>query len=139
VLVSFIVASLFHTQSVLYRLSQLGTQIPINARVESILNDLIGLAPSYGLMLLVGLSIAFFVTSLLLRKTGISSVLLYCLSGFVAVLVILLAMQPILNITLLASARGYLGFFFQCSAGALGGLLFGALRGFRKHKPTSAA
>ena len=112
----------------LYRLTEIGIEIPIKDRVLTVLADLQGLAPSYGLIILIGLSIAFFISALLLKRFQLNSVLLYSVSGVVAVTTILIAMQPLLNVTLLASARDISGFIMQCVAGGLGGLLFGALR-----------
>jgi hypothetical protein len=132
-LACFVVASLFHTQSVLNRLVDLGINISIAERVRTVFADLQGLAPTYGLILLTGLSIAFFVTSLLLKRFSINPILLYSIAGLVAVGAVLLAMHPIMNITMLGGARGTFGFLSQCLAGALGGLLFGALRFQRKN------
>lgn len=128
----FIVASLLHTQSVLYRLTELGIIIPIKQRVHTILEDVMGLAPTYGLIILAGLGISFFVSSLVLKKTKINPIFLYIVAGSVAIATILSVMQPILNVTLLGGARGALGFASQCIAGGLGGMLFGALRTQRR-------
>lgn len=130
-LACFIVASMLHTQSVLNRLVELNIQIPTSERIATVLADLQGLAPSYGVIILIGLSIAFFITSLVLKRLTINPIVLYSTAGMIAVGTILLAMYPILNITLLAGARGTFGFLSQCLAGALGGLLFGALRSQR--------
>jgi hypothetical protein len=54
--------------------------------------------------------------------------LLYPLAGFVAIFVMLLAMQPVLGITLIAGARSTLGIVSQCLAGLIGGWLFMKLR-----------
>ncbi|WP_110430194.1 hypothetical protein [Glaciecola sp. KUL10] len=132
-LACFVVASLLHTQSVLNRLIELGINIPISNRISTVFADLQGLAPTYGVILLAGLSIAFFVSSLLLKRFSTNPIIIYSIAGAVAVATILLAMQPILNITLLGGARGTFGFLSQCLAGALGGILFGALRTQRKN------
>ena len=122
---AFVLASMFHTQSVLMKLSQLDISISLQQKVESIGVDLLGLAPTYGIVVLVGLAIAFILASQLNRLLLVPKTWIYAVAGGLAMAVILLAMKPILNVTLLAGARELGGFLLQCLAGTLGGLVFG--------------
>lgn len=128
VLCTFILASLAHSQFVLAELSAVGIKIDLANRLTMSVDDLLGLFPIYvsaiGLSLLVGLG-----TVGLIRKFRPQSTpSLYPLAGFFAIFVMLLAMYPILGITLIAGARSTLGFVSQCLAGLIGGWLFMQLR-----------
>ena len=122
--VGFFFASLLHTQAVLAKLSEINIKIPLSERVETSLQDLLGLAPSYGLVILIALAIAFSIAGLITKKWHLKAQYLYPLAGACAFLIMLLAMQPILNVTLLAGARGTSGLLMQMSAGLIAGICF---------------
>lgn len=138
-LVTFAFASLFHTLCVLVNLSALDVFIPWFTWLTTIVGDFIGLLPTYGVIIAVAFCIAFGATITLIRwcqqsarpLSALPILLLFSLSGGVAIAVTLLAMQPIMNITLIAGSRGTLGFMLQSGAGVLGGALFG-LRSIQK-------
>lgn len=131
-LVTFAFASIFHTSSVLHNLRQLDISIPWHTWLKTMVQDFLGLLPTYGVILAVALCLGFLVTSMLIRaihKPGgtlvpIVRCSLFCVSGGMAIAVTLLAMQPILNVTLIAGARGTVGFGLQCIAGMIGGVVF---------------
>nr|WP_136252555.1 hypothetical protein [Ningiella ruwaisensis] len=125
--VGFVFASIFHTQAVLAKLSEIDIQIPFNERLTTTGQDLIGLAPTYGPLVLVALLIAFSIAGALNKKLHLKRAYLYPVAGAVAFLVMLLAMQPILNVTLLAGARGLSGMVLQMIAGLIAGLIFAQL------------
>ncbi len=124
----FFFASILHTQSVLAKLSEINVTIPIAERFSATWHDLLGMAPSYGLVILVALILAFSITDFINRKLKISSHILYPIAGGVGFLVMLLAMQPLLNVTLIAGARGAMGFSLQVFAGVVAGMCFASLR-----------
>ncbi|MFT6208240.1 MAG: hypothetical protein ACJA0T_002160 [Colwellia sp.] len=128
VIFAFIIASLFHSQFVMAELTKVGVEILFNDRLSMSIDDLLGLYPTYGIVIAVSYFISFIVASLLIRRFKLSSYILYCLAGGVGVTVALLAMHPILNITLLAGARSTFGFVCQSLAGAIGGMVFANLR-----------
>ena len=107
--VAFGLASILHTQTVLAEYTALDIKIDIADRLVTVYRDLVGLAPTYGLVILLGLLIAFTVAWLLQRKLSGPSVWWYGAAGGVAMLAILMAMYPLMNITLLASARTTVG------------------------------
>jgi uncharacterized membrane protein YiaA len=141
-IVTFLVASTLHTQSVLSNLISLGVEIPLSLKIKTVFEDFIGLLPSYGLIILIGMLIAMLVAGLisktLLSKTmddsagrshtQESQLWLYSLAGAVAIFTILAAMYPIMNITIIAGARGLSGMLMQSVAGAIGGLTFAIVK-----------
>jgi|TARA_R110000868_G_scaffold52825_1_gene166380 hypothetical protein len=128
VIFAFVLASLFHSQFVMAELTKVGVEILLNDRISMSLDDLLGLYPTYGVIIAVSFFIAFFVTSLLIKRFKLSPYMLYCLAGAMGITVALLAMHPILDITFLASARSTFGFISQSLAGAMGGWVFSYLR-----------
>ncbi len=124
VLCCFVMASLFHSQFVLHGLTELGVDIELKTRLSSSWDDLLGLLPTYGAVILGSLLIGFSCVGLIKRFTKFTSNWLFPFAGLVAVAAALMAMQPILNITLLAGARDTAGFAAQCFAGLFGGWAF---------------
>ena len=122
------VAIFLHTQMVLAALTQIDISVSIADRFYMSIQDILGLLPAYGTIILVGLAIAFSIAKLWRKFLPTTPMLLYPLAGSLALLVILMSMQPILNITLLAGARTGAGLALQVLAGALGGFLFAYLR-----------
>jgi hypothetical protein len=133
-LIGFLFASMLHTQAVLAKLTDIGIIITLSERLSTTWQDMLGLAPTYGIVILIGLTIAFSVAGLINKKLKSTGMILYPLAGGLAFLVILLAMQPILNVTLLAGARGTTGLFMQVVAGVIAGFCFWSLL---KHKKSS--
>lgn len=123
-LICAVIACLFHTQMVLLELQKLDVAISLADRLSMSLQDLAGLLPTYGAIVCLGLAIAFTCASLLRKFTRFRSFYLYSFAGASAMLVILLAMQPIMNITFLAGARSFFGISLQVLAGLIGGLCF---------------
>ena len=128
VIFAFIIASLFHSQFVMAELSKVGVEILFNDRLSMSLDDLLGLYPTYGIVIAVSYFISFIVAGLLIKRFTLSPNILYCLAGGAGVTVALLAMHPILEITLLAGARSTFGFICQSLAGAMGSWIFSYLR-----------
>ena len=125
---AFVLASLFHSQFVMAELTKVGVDILLNDRLSMSLDDLLGLIPTYGVVVAVSFLLAFVVASILIKRFKLNPYALYSLSGALGVAVALLAMHPILDITLLAGARSTFGFICQSLAGAIGGGVFSYLR-----------
>ena len=128
VVFAFVIASLFHSQFVMAELAKVGVEISLNDRLSMSIDDLLGLYPTYGIVIAVSHFISFIVAGLLIKRFKLSPNIVYFLAGGVGVTVALLAMHPILEITLLAGARSTFGFLCQSLAGAIGGLVFSYLR-----------
>jgi hypothetical protein len=128
VIFAFVLASLFHSQFVMAELTKVGVEILFNDRLSMSIDDLLGLYPTYGIVVAVSYFIGFIVASLLIKRFKLSPYILYSLAGGIGITVALLAMHPILEITLLAGARRTFGFLCQSLAGAMGGVVFANLR-----------
>ncbi|XOV80747.1 MAG: hypothetical protein ACFHVJ_07320 [Aestuariibacter sp.] len=124
VLVCFMLASIFHSQFVLIELLKLGVNIPVGDWISMTISDLLGLLPGYGGIITIALLLAFLIMQAIHKWLINLPDWRYPMAGFLALTTALLAMQPLLGVTLIAGARTELGFFSQCLAGAIGGLFF---------------
>ena len=68
VIFAFVLASLFHSQFVMAELTKVGVEILFNDRLSMSIDDLLGLYPTYGVVIAVSFLIAFIVASLLIIK-----------------------------------------------------------------------
>jgi hypothetical protein len=140
-LATFLVASSLHTFQVLNALSSIGVEISSTEWLSTAWKDAVGLLSTYGIIIAVALLLAFWVVTII-RKYAIKHdikkprfITLTSVAGASGIAVALLAMQPILNVTLIAGARGYDGFLLQCFAGLLGGFIYGLLRATSESGP----
>jgi len=128
VLITYTLASFFHSQQVLSGLQSLGIEISPTLRLSYILGDMRGLAglfPSViAIALAIGFIIGFFVKKILTPLAPFA----YPIAGTCAMATTLAVMSAAMDITPIAGARGTLGFSLQCLAGACGGLAFSFLR-----------
>ncbi|AUC87348.1 MAG: hypothetical protein CL600_04255 [Alteromonas sp.] len=137
---AFILASVFHSHFVLFELVALNIDIPITKWAYMVFADMRGLALTYGIIIAVALAISFFIAHLLLnrlKKTDNSSagqsksnaitIFMFGVAGAVGFFVMLVAMQPILNVTLIAGARTWMGIIAQCFAGFVSGICYAKL------------
>lgn len=124
VIACFILASIAHSQFVLLALGQVGVQIGMSDRLSMTFSDLLGLAPGYGAVITIALALGFLLINAISKWVYPLPSLRYPIAGFLAIGGALLAMQPLLNVTLIAGAREPMGFLFQCLAGMVGGLIF---------------
>lgn len=125
---TFSLASLFHTQFVLYELVSLGVAIDFGTRISSSIDDFTGLIPLYGSIVTIALLLGFAATKLIHKYSDKPVFWLYPVAGFVALIAVLMAMQPIMDITFLAGARSLFGKICQGLAGLFGGFVFMQLR-----------
>ncbi|MBH0012779.1 MULTISPECIES: hypothetical protein [unclassified Pseudoalteromonas] len=125
-LLTFTLASLFHSQYVVNQLVNVGVVVGFSDRASLTFDDWLGLLPTYGAIIALALAIAFFVTLKLNKKVKKYSTQLFVIAGIVAFAIVLIAIESIMNIHIIAGARGW-GFYAQLLAGALGGLAFSQL------------
>lgn len=142
-LVAFLLASSLHTFQVLDALYNLGVVITPSEWLSTAWKDAIGLLPTYGIIIAIALLLAFSVVTII-RKYAMKQkvtkprvIALTSIAGASSIAVALLAMQPILNVTLIAGARGFDGFLLQCFAGLIGGFIYGLLRVTSTPRPLS--
>ena len=125
-LLTFTLASLFHSQYVVNQLVNVGVVVSLSDRINLSLDDWLGLLPTYGAIIAIALAIAFLVTAKLTKKVKQYSVALFIAAGVAALAVVLIAIESIMNIHIIAGARGW-GFYMQLLAGAVGGYTFSHL------------
>ncbi|MBB1401957.1 hypothetical protein [Pseudoalteromonas sp. SG45-1] len=123
---TFTLASLFHSQYVVNQLVNVGVVVGFSDRASLTLDDWLGLLPTYGAIIAVALAIAFFVTAKLNKKVQKYTTQLFVIAGIVAFAIVLIAIESIMNIHIIAGARGW-GFYAQLLAGAVGGFTFSQL------------
>ena len=140
--IAFVFASVLHSHFVLFELVALDIDIPASKWMSMVIDDLLGLLPSYGGIIAVTLIISFFIASRLnnfLKKHALTlatsnkasvygAAVIFGTAGAVGFFVMLAAMQPILDVTLIAGARSNLGIAAQCFAGFVSGFVYGRLR-----------
>lgn len=119
--------SIVQTQFNLAALQGLGVSIPLDVRLDTTVQDLIGFAPLFAALVAAALLIAFAVSGLLLRRLPLPVMSLHVLAGAAAILTLLLIMDAMLPITPIAAARSMSGLLVLSLTGALGGLLFAAI------------
>jgi len=124
---------LFHSQYVVNQLVNVGVVVGFNDRVNLTLEDWLGLLPTYGANIAVALAIAFLVTWFIAKKMNKQGTQLFVIAGVVAFATALIAIESIMNITIIAGARGW-GFYAQLCAGAVGGYVFAKFIKENKHK-----
>jgi len=134
VLVAFAFASIFHTQFVLNELVAIGTDIPMMVRIKTTIKDLIGLAPGYGAIILIGLLVGFSIIGLLLKFIPLWPQFAFTVGGALSFAAMHALMHPLFDVTLIAGARSTWGFSFQCLAGAIAGFLFASLLHWAKRR-----
>jgi len=130
-LCAFMLASVLHSLFVLKALTDIDIDIGLTEALQMIGGDLLGLLPTYGVIIVATLALAFtFARFAFLKqqKPASFTALIYALAGMVGFFVMLSAMQPMLNVTLIAGARNTAGFMAQCGAGALAGIVFSWLK-----------
>ncbi|MBB1345104.1 MULTISPECIES: hypothetical protein [unclassified Pseudoalteromonas] len=125
-LLTFTLASLFHSQYVVNQLVNVGVVVLLSDRASLTLDDWLGLLPTYGAIIALALAIAFFVTAKLNKKVQKYTTQLFVIAGIVAFAIVLIAIESIMNIHIIAGARGW-GFYAQLLAGAVGGFTFSQL------------
>ncbi len=125
--VTYVLACVFHSQRVIHALTEVDVKVGLSERLSMSAYDVWGLLPAYGSAIALAITLSMAVVALLRRWINPSSypgALLAAIGGAMAMLVMLLSMQPIMGVTLIAGARETTGVILQCIAGAIGGVVF---------------
>lgn len=123
-ILTFVFASVFHSQFVLLGLTQINIDIPLGEWLRMTFSDMLGLSLTYGVVITFALLICFGTCTVVAKYWRTLPTWSYPLLGALTIAIMLAAMQPLLNVTLIAGARSHLGFVFQCLAGLIGGYVF---------------
>ena len=124
VLVTYLLASITATQSVISNLAGMGVDVNIADRLSMTFQDILGMAGMYLPMVAFALLIAFLVTALICRWLSQWRMPLYILAGAVAIVAIHLALNLAFNLTPIAIARSPGGLMLQALAGAAGAYVY---------------
>lgn len=124
VVVSYLIASITATQSVISSLSGMGVNLDFSARIAMTLKDIAGMAGMFLPMVAFGLLVAFMATALLCRYLQKWRMPLYIIAGATALVCIHLALNLAFGITPVAIARTPAGLMVQGLAGAVGGFVY---------------
>ena len=124
VVVTYLLASVMATQSVVSSLSRMGVNLSFAERATMTLQDIGGMAGMFLPMIAFGLLIAFMATALICRYWNQWRIPLYLISGASALVCIHLALNLAFSITPIAIARTGAGLALQAIAGASGGYTY---------------
>ena len=130
-LLTFLLASIVHSQFVIHALISIDIEVTWLDRLNMTLQDLQGLFPTLGPIISFSLLCGFLLVALLKKfkpSTNQYNYVLLPLAGGVALWLMIIAMHPIMNITLIASARSSAGIASLSVCGVIGGWLFWRLR-----------
>lgn len=123
--VGIVAAIVFHSLSVQAGLTAIGAKMTLSTRLGTIGRDLLGLAPSYGIVVAIALAIGFVVAAWLKWRLRPLAPVAYPLAGAAALAAALALMHVAYDgVTPIAGARGPVGFLLQCFAGGLAGAVF---------------
>lgn len=98
-------------------------QLSVNERLSWIAHDVVGLQPLFGALAAVALFVAFLVSGLVARYTGLRTIV-FAVAGAVAIFVLFTTMKSVLGTVGVFGARGAMGLGAQMFAGLLAGLVF---------------
>ena len=127
VLLSYSLASLFSTQSVVASLYDLDIPVTWAERWQMSLHDLAAMAGMFLPMVAAGFAIALPMAAWLGRRLPARRSLLYALAGAAGLIAIHLSLETAFDLIPVAGARTPLGLAAQAVAGAVGGYCFAAL------------
>jgi len=129
VLVAEVLGAIFQVQGTIQeQFAPLGIEVPLADQVPWTLHDIVGLMPTYGLLLAVAFFIAFVVAAFVARPMPRLRTVVFTVAGGVAVLTLFLLSKPVFwHVTPIYGGRDALGLALQCLAGAAGGLVFAVI------------
>lgn len=128
---AYVFASAFYTSQVIAAQSEFSFVMTRGQQLSAYGDNLLGLAPTYGVILTVTLLIGFAVAAGVKRVLVPLAPIAYPVAGAVAVFVMLWMVENLVisgGVGVLAGARGLVGTGLQMLAGALGGIVFAILR-----------
>ena len=123
---TFTLASMAHTQFNIGQLSRVDIPVNLTQRFTMTCQDWLGLLPTYGVIIAVGLLLGWLICTAILHFTHAQSTIAqisYVLAGGITIGVIHTAMYPILQVTLIAGARDF-GLVLQILCGLIGACWF---------------
>jgi hypothetical protein len=124
VILAYLVASVLVTQANLAAVQSMGLEVGAGVRLDTTLKDILGMASSYLILILVSFALAIPVAARLARFLPAQRTLLFTLAGFVAIVSLHLIMQAVLGVSGIAPTRTLAGLLSQGLAGVVGGFCY---------------
>jgi hypothetical protein len=134
VLIAYVLASVLFTQTILATVQSFGLDVTLADRLAATWHDIMGMASSYLLLMLVAFILGLPVAAGLTRLMPGQRALLFALAGFVAVVALHVIMKAVLGVSGVAVTRSLAGLIGQGLAGAIGGYCY-----HRLSKPVAAS
>ena len=130
-LTTLALAAAFYTQQVLSKQAVFGVTYTPAQQFQTFIENLLGLAPSYGVVLALGLLVGFSIAAGVKRILVPLAPVAYPLAGAAAVFSAIWLIENVVasgGIGALGGARGVVGVALQMLAGFVGGAVFTVLR-----------
>ncbi|MHA7870922.1 MAG: hypothetical protein ACX939_01090 [Hyphococcus sp.] len=131
----YVLAAGFYTQQVLAQQAAIGARYTPAQQLDTYVDNFIGLAPGYGLVLVIALLLGFLVAAGVKRVVTPLAPLAYPLAGAAAVFTAIWSIETFVaggGVGAIGGARDAVGMGLQCLAGFAGGLVFAVTRGVRR-------
>jgi hypothetical protein len=132
VVTTFVLASVFYTQQVLAKQAAIGAVYTPEQKLATYVDNFIGLASGYGVVLAIALLIGFLIAAVVKRFLKPLARIAYPAAGAAAVFTAIWAIENLVaggGVGALGGARDALGIALQCLAGFAGGMVFALTRG----------
>lgn len=131
-LAGFVLAWIFFTvigiivssQFIMAEVSGMGLVVPLSARIETTMNDIIGMAPLFGVIFGSALLISILVAGVVSRFVPTLSTVIHIAAAASAIVVTLEIMKAVFAITAIAATRDWDGYLSLCLIGGLAGYVF---------------
>ena len=128
VLVAYLLAATAATQASLAGLEGLGVTITVGERISNTGQDLMGMLPTYGLLIAIGFAIALPIAAAFARFIPSWRAVGLVAAGAAAVGLIHVGLNSVFETHLVAATRTTVGLLVQVMAGGVGGYAFYRLR-----------
>lgn len=128
VIAGYVLATVLVSWTNIQAIVDLGFEITMSQRGDTIIHDLVSMTATYLPLMAIALLIGFLVAGLIIRMKPSLAFVGYVLAGFVAVVVLHVAMKAALGLTGIAAVRGMMGLIVQGLAGAFAGWCFFRLK-----------
>lgn len=128
VIAGYVLATVLVSWTNIQAIVDLGFEITLSQRGDTIIHDLVSMTATYLPLMAIALLIGFVVAGLIIRMKPSLAFVGYVLAGFVAVIVLHVAMKAALGLTGVAAVRGMMGLIVQGLAGAFAGWCFFRLK-----------
>ena len=106
----------------------MGLPVSLSMRIQTTLQDILGMAPLFSAIFGLGLLISLIVGHVIARYLPRLKTPVFVTSTFTAIVVTLLAMEVSFGITAIAATRDSQGFIALCLVGGLSGYLYAKIQ-----------